>query len=99
MRTHLRKALGEHRIVNRIFLCVDAQSAQAFRAVVKNRFGLAAIIYDDDQAKVYVAGDDTDDCGITRQVKALADWLGARDRTPRIIEHGKDPLEDPKEQP
>jgi hypothetical protein len=97
MRTRLRRALGEHRSVNMVFLCVDAQSAQAFRAVVRNRFGLAVVIYDDDEAKVYVGGDDTDDCEITRQVKALADWLGARDRTPRIIEHVKDPLKDPKE--
>jgi hypothetical protein len=59
-----------------IFLCEDAQRAHAFRAVVKNRFGLAAMIFD--EAKVHVSGDDTDTCDITRQVKELAHWLNAR---------------------
>jgi hypothetical protein len=65
--------------VNMSFLFMDAKRAQAFVAVIKNRFGLAAEI--DDQELVHVTGSDTEDGDITDQVKALAHWCSAT--TPR----------------
>jgi hypothetical protein len=63
-----------HPRVNMSFLFLDAQRAQAFVAVIKNRFGLAAEI--DEQELVHVTGSDTEDGDITDQVKALAHWCG-----------------------
>ena len=62
---------------NVIFGFADAKTAEAFRAVIKNRFGLGAVIYRDAKASVHVMGDDTDDGEIRRQVMELARWLGA----------------------
>jgi len=61
--------------VNMSFLFLDAQRAQAFVAVIKNRLGLATEI--DEQEIVHVTGADTEDNDITDQVKALAHWCGA----------------------
>jgi hypothetical protein len=61
--------------VNMSFLFLDAQRAQAFVAVIKNRFELATEI--DEQDIVHVTGADTEDSDITDQVKRLAHWCGA----------------------
>jgi hypothetical protein len=64
--------------INLILTFESGDQARAYRALVKNRLGLGAVIYKDSPEKVHVMGDDFDGYPVGRQAIAFAEWCKVR---------------------